>query len=86
MNDRNEVDRLKDLACEMRKKLLYLCGHYEGSVHIGGDLSMADLLVGLFHHGLHVDPENISMEDRVYPVQRPRSRMYVYCHGYERIF
>lgn len=39
MNDRNEVDRLKDLACEMRKKLLYLCGHYEGSVHIGGDLS-----------------------------------------------
>ena len=25
---------------------------------------MADLLVGLFHHGLHVDPENISMEDR----------------------
>ena len=64
MNDRNEVDRLKDLACEMRKKLLYLCGHYEGSVHIGGDLSMADLLIGLFHHGLHVDPENISMEDR----------------------
>ena len=31
MNDRNEVDRLKDLACEMRKKLLYLCGHYEAA-------------------------------------------------------
>lgn len=64
MTEQKEIERLKDLACEMRTKLLYLCGHYEGSVHIGGDLSMADLLIGLFHHGLHIDPADISMPDR----------------------
>jgi transketolase len=28
-------------------------------VHIGGDLSMTDLLIGLFHHGLNVNPRNL---------------------------
>jgi transketolase len=59
MADRKEVERLQDLAFEMRKKLLNLCGHYEGAVHIGGDLSMTDLLIGLFHHGLNVNPRNL---------------------------
>ncbi len=60
MADRDEVLRLFDLAYEMRKKLLYLCGNYEGAVHIGGDLSMTDLLIGLYHHGLNVDPTDIA--------------------------
>ena len=59
MADSKEVSRLKDLACDMRKKLLYLCGTYEGVVHIGGDLSMTDLLIGLFHHGMNIDPNDI---------------------------
>jgi transketolase len=59
MADPKEVRRLQDLALEMRKKLLYLCGHYEGAVHIGGDLSMTDILIGLFHHGMNVNPEDI---------------------------
>ena len=59
MADPKEVARLQKLAYEMRKKLINLCGHYEGPVHIGGDLSMTDLLIGLFHHGLNVDPNNI---------------------------
>ena len=36
MADKQEVQRLNDLAYEMRKKLINLCGVYEGSVHIGG--------------------------------------------------
>lgn len=64
MADQKEVQRLRDLACDMRKKLLYLCGTYEGVVHIGGDLSMTDLLIGLFHHGLNVDPNDILMPTR----------------------
>jgi transketolase len=56
--DQNEVMRLKEVAYEMRKKLLNLCGHYEGAVHIGGDLSMTDILIGLFHHGLNLNPED----------------------------
>lgn len=45
MADKQEVMRLTDLAYEMRVKLINLCGVYEGSVHIGGDLSMTDLLI-----------------------------------------
>jgi transketolase len=62
--DQKEVRRLKDLACDMRKKLLYLCGTYEGVVHIGGDLSMTDILIGLFHHGMNVDPNDIRSPTR----------------------
>jgi transketolase len=62
--DLNEVRRLQDLACDMRKKLLYLCGTYEGPVHIGGDLSMTDILIGLFHHGMNVDPNDIKSPTR----------------------
>lgn len=64
MADAKEVQRLEDLAFEMRKMLLDLCVKYEGAVHIGGDLSMTDLLIGLFHHGLNVNPEEIRMPDR----------------------
>lgn len=64
MADAKEVQRLEDLAFEMRKMLLDLCVKYEGAVHIGGDLSMTDLLIGLFHHGLNVNPEDIRMPDR----------------------
>ena len=64
MADKQEVLRLIDLAYEMRCKLLNLCGTYEGAVHIGGDLSMTDLLIGLFHHGMHVDPKNIQSPTR----------------------
>lgn len=64
ITEQQEIERLKDLACEMRKKLLYLCGHYSGSVHIGGELSMADLLIALFHHALHINPQDISLSDR----------------------
>lgn len=64
MADQNEVRRLQDLAFDMRKKLLNLCGVYEGIVHIGGDLSMTDVLIGLYHHGMNVDPEDIHSPTR----------------------
>lgn len=64
MADPKEVERLQDLAYEMRKKLLHLCGNYDGIVHIGGDLSMTDLLIGLYHHGMKVDPKDIHSPTR----------------------
>jgi transketolase len=64
MADPTEVRRLQLLAGEMRKKLLNLCGHYNGNVHIGGDLSMTDLLIGLYHHSLHVDPTDFKAPGR----------------------
>ena len=53
------VAELEDLAFELRSKLLHLCGTYEGAVHIGGDLSAADIFTALFHYGLRVDPPDI---------------------------
>jgi transketolase len=64
MADPKEVKRLQTLAYEMRKKLINLCGNYDGIVHIGGDLSMTDLLIGLYHHGLKVDPKDIKSPTR----------------------
>jgi len=64
MTDKQEIKRLEELAYEMRIKLLRLCGIYEGAVHIGGDLSMTDILIALYHHGLNVDPRDIKKPDR----------------------
>jgi transketolase len=64
MADKQEVSRLEKLAYEMRKKLINLCGNYDGIVHIGGDLSMTDLLIGLYHHGMKVDPKDIKSPTR----------------------
>ena len=58
------VSQLEDLAYELRKKLLNLCGTYNGIVHIGGDLSVADIFTALFQYGLNIDPADISMPSR----------------------
>ncbi|OCG74424.1 transketolase [Microbacterium sediminis] len=55
----HSVEELEDLAYELRRLLLNLCGTYEGAVHIGGDLSVADILTALFHRGLRIDPNDI---------------------------
>ncbi|MGE5496388.1 MAG: transketolase [Burkholderiales bacterium] len=64
MATKQEIARLEKLAYEMRRKLLEFCGSYEGTVHIGGDLSMTDILVALYNYGLNVDPNDICMPTR----------------------
>lgn len=58
------VEELEERAYDLRKKLLHLCGAYDGSVHIGGDLSAADILTVLFQYGLRVDPSDIANPSR----------------------
>lgn len=62
--ERPSVAQLEDLAFELRQKLLHLCGTYEGAVHIGGDLSSADIFTALFEYGLTVDPTDITNPER----------------------
>lgn len=62
--ERHSVEELEELAFELRQKLLELCGTYEGAVHIGGDLSAADVFTALFHYGLNVDPTDIANPER----------------------
>lgn len=64
MADKNEVERLKKLAYEVRVRLVHLCGTYDGAVHIGGDLSSADMMTCLIHHGLNISPEKINDPER----------------------
>ena len=56
---RPSVAELEDRAYELREKLLYLCGTYEGAVHVGGDLSSADIFTALFQYGMNVDPTDL---------------------------
>lgn len=49
MADKQEVRRLEEMAYQLRTKLCKLCGSYQGNIHMGGDMSMADILTCLFH-------------------------------------
>jgi transketolase len=64
MSKSQTVEKLKDIAYQARVDLIKLCGTYGDPVHIGGDLSMTDMLVALYHYGMNVDPKNISMPER----------------------
>lgn len=57
MADRNEILRLQELAYQARYDLCKLCGQYSGNIHMGGDMSMLDVLTCLFQHTMHVSPE-----------------------------
>ncbi len=61
---RPDVAELEDLAFELRTKLLELCGTYPGAVHIGGDLSSADIFTALYDYGLNIDPTDIANPSR----------------------
>ena len=64
MAAQQEIARLEHLAYKMRRTLIEFCGAYEGAVHVGGDLSMTDVLIALYHYGLNVDPGDIAMPSR----------------------
>lgn len=64
MADKQEVLRLKEMSHQARKDLVRLCGAYSGNVHMGGDLSMIDVLTCLYHHTMNVDPKDIKMPTR----------------------
>src|SRR5215207_11675080 len=57
------MERLHDKALEMRKRLLRLA-HETSSLHIGGDLSMTDMMTVIFEYMLQVDPERSDWPDR----------------------
>lgn len=57
MAKKTEVLRLRDLAWQARVNLCKLCGSYGGNIHMGGDMSMMDVLTCLFHHTMKVGPE-----------------------------
>ena len=57
MADKKEILRLQELAHQARYDLCNLCGSYGGNIHMGGDMSMIDVLTCLFQHTMRVAPE-----------------------------
>ena len=80
MADPTEVRRLEELSAEMRRMLMHLCGHYDGNVHIGGDLSMTELLISLYHYGMDVDPTDFRNPDAgpLHPLEGSRRGRHVH--------
>ena len=62
MADAATIEHLEAKALEMRKRLLRLANRT--SLHIGGDLSMTDLMTVIFEHLMNVDPERPEWPDR----------------------
>lgn len=62
MADAATIDHLEEKALEMRKRLLRLANHT--SLHIGGDLSMTELMTVIFEYLMRVDPERPEWDDR----------------------
>lgn len=60
--DRAEIIRLKKAALNIRLNLLKLCSRE--SIHIGGDLSITDVMTVLWQYQIKYDPKNIKDEKR----------------------
>lgn len=64
MQDKQQtIQNLEKLAREARVNLLKLC-HKAGALHIGGDLSMIDVMIALYNYGMKHDPKNPDWEGR----------------------
>ncbi|HBB71687.1 MAG TPA: transketolase [Ruminococcus sp.] len=59
---RPTVPELKRAAAEIRKNLLTLCS--EETIHIGGDLSITDVMTVLWQYQMNYDPADIKAESR----------------------
>ena len=56
------VDELREAALKIRKNLLRLCSIQ--AIHIGGDLSITDVMTVLWQYQMNFDPKDIKNESR----------------------
>ena len=61
--DNQELKKLKVMAAKIRLDVLELLKH-RGYGHMGGSLSIVELMAVLYEKVLHIDPKNPKMEDR----------------------
>ena len=63
MADKDIIRKLKNEACDMRKDLLKLC-YSAGLLHIGGDLSIVDIVTCLYGYAMKYDANDPKWEGR----------------------
>jgi len=62
MADKAVIEKLKDQALEMRKLILKLS--HTTMVHLGGDMSMADMMTALYMYKMVKDPDDVKSPKR----------------------
>ena len=63
MLDKTTFEELREKVYEYRRLILTLCCKAKG-LHIGGDLSCAEILVTLYQYQMNTDPKNPNWDDR----------------------
>lgn len=62
MGDQETVRRLEAAALDVRLKLLKLC--HQQFIHIGGDMSVCDMMTVIWQYAMHYDANNPKWEQR----------------------
>ncbi len=62
MADTNTVKLLEGKSLTIREQLIRLCEHIQ--IHIGGDLSVCDVMTVIWQYAMKYDPANPKMEER----------------------
>lgn len=58
------IDRLKTLSIDYRQKIVELANTHSFGIHMGGSLSLAEILTVLYFSVAHVDPQQPDWPDR----------------------
>ena len=63
MADKAVVERLRKLVYDHRINIMKLA-NAKGKMHLGGDMSCAEVMVALFQHTMRIDPKDPEWADR----------------------
>lgn len=64
MNNLNGIERLKEISDTYRSQLLQLANKHTFGLHLGGSLSLSQILPVLYFHAAHVKPEDLNWAER----------------------
>ena len=55
--DQRKIKELQEMAMDIRRDVIRTARDCDEGVHVGGSLSMAEILAVLFFHVLRLDPQ-----------------------------
>jgi len=62
--DQRKIKELQEIAMDIRRDVIRTARDCNEGVHVGGSLSMAEILAALFFHVLRLDPQNPNWSQR----------------------
>ncbi len=64
MTDKHAIQTLQKISLDYRERIIHLANDQKFGVHLGGSLSLAEILTVLYFSVAHVDPNNPQWPDR----------------------